>query len=185
MIKLHLREDMSEDVQYTASNLPLYFVISRLSGFIGYAADCRWYRLDAYLFYRASRYDVKGKEYLKSLEKYYLVDMGFRNLLPAGQNQDRGYMLENIVYLELARRGYTVHVGKAREREIDFIARRHEDLRYYQVAATALENTVLTRELLPLMAVKDNYPKFLLTLDDLPLDTEGIIHKNIIDFLLE
>jgi predicted AAA+ superfamily ATPase len=116
--------------------------------------------LDAYLFYRASRYDVKGKKYLKSLEKYYLVDMGFRNLLPAGQNQDRGYMLENIVYLELARRGWTVHLGKAGEREIDFVARRHEELRYYQVAATALENTVLEREMLPLRTVKDNYPSF-------------------------
>jgi hypothetical protein len=140
---------------------------------------------EAFILYKAGRYDVKGKQHLKSLEKYYLVDLGLRRMLLGDKNTDIGHILENIVYLELLRRGYTVSIGKVEDKEIDFIAVIGDDRFYYQVAASILDPNTFEREIAPLKKVPDHYPKFILTLDELPMGEAGIKQVNIVDFLLE
>lgn len=140
---------------------------------------------DAFILYEAGRYDVKGKQYLKSLEKYYLVDMGLRSLLLGERTMDVGHILENIVYLELKRRGYQVSIGKVGTLEVDFIAQKGDERIYYQVAASVLAPETYEREFLPLKKINDNYPKYVLTMDDFPMGEEGIRQKNLIEFLLE
>ena len=139
----------------------------------------------AFVLYKVGRYDVKGKQYLKSLEKYYLVDIGLRRMLLGDKNTDIGHILENIVYLELLRRGYTVSIGKVEDKEIDFIAVMGDDKVYYQVAASILDPATFEREIAPLKKVADHYPKFILSMDELPMGDEGIKQVNIVDFLLE
>lgn len=141
---------------------------------------------NAYIIYKANRYDLKGKMFLKTLEKYYLVDMGIRNHLTGMRNTDYGHVLENIVYLELLRRGYTVMIGKVGSFEVDFVATKTNEKVYYQVSASILDDQTRTRELRPLESITDNYPKFILTMDDTVFnDYSGIKVKNIMDFLLE
>lgn len=140
---------------------------------------------ESFIIYEAKRYDAKGKEYLKLLEKYYAVDVGLRFMLLGQRANDVGHILENIVYLELIRRGFKVFVGKVDDAEIDFVAQNQEGNTYIQVAATCREETTLQRELRPLKALKDNYPKLLLTLDEDPVaDYEGIKRMNALDWLL-
>jgi len=139
----------------------------------------------AFILYKANRYDIKGKQHLKSLEKYYLVDIGLRRMLLGDKNADIGHILENIVYLELLRRGYTVDIGKVDDKEIDFIATIGGDKIYYQVSASILDPTTFEREIAPLKKVSDHYPKFILSMDELPMDDDGIKQVNIVDFLLE
>lgn len=139
----------------------------------------------AFILYKASRYDIKGKQHLKSLEKYYLVDIGLRRMLLGDKNADIGHILENIVYLELIKRGYSVNIGKVDDKEIDFIAMIGGDKIYYQVSASILDPATFEREIAPLKKVPDNYPKFILSMDNFPIDDEGIKQINIIDFLLE
>lgn len=138
----------------------------------------------AFILYKANRYDVKGKQHLKSLEKYYLVDLGLRRMLLGDKNADIGHILENIVYLELLRRGYTVDIGKVDDKEIDFIATIGGDKVYFQVSATILDPATFEREIAPLKKVADHYPKFIISMDELPMDEDGIKQVNIIDFLL-
>lgn len=138
----------------------------------------------AFILYKANRYDVKGKQHLKSLEKYYLVDLGLRRMLLGDKNTDIGHILENIVYLELLRRGYTVDIGKVDDKEIDFIAMLGSDKVYYQVSATILDPATFEREIAPLKKVADHYPKFIISMDELPMDEDGIKQINIVDFLL-
>ncbi len=138
---------------------------------------------DAYILYPCGRYDIRGKQHLKSLQKYYVVDMGLRHLLLGEKNRDIGHTLENIVYLELLRRGFRVSVGKIDRREIDFVAEKDGQRRYYQVAATVLDPDTFRRELLPLQEVRDNYPKQILTLDTMPLGEGGIDQENVVDWL--
>ena len=140
---------------------------------------------DAFILYKAERYDVQGKQHLKSLEKYYVVDVGLRSLLLGNRGRDVGHVLENIVYLELIRRGYHVCIGKVGDLEIDFVAERSGEKRYYQVAATVMDESVLARELAPLKRVQDNYPKYIITMDELPMDEDGIMVVNVMDFLME
>ncbi len=148
--------------------------------------------LDSYLIFRANRYDIKGKEYLKTQEKYYAIDIGLRYYM-LGQNsgKDMGHILENVVYLELLRRGYKVYIGKLDELEVDFVAKKTDNTVYYQVALTTRsesdnENKILDRELTPLKKINDNYPKYILTLDDdLDTDFDGIKKRNVLDWLLE
>ena len=140
---------------------------------------------DAFFLYKASRYDIRGKEQLKSLEKYYVVDMGFRRLLMGNRRSDVGHILENIIYLELLRRGFRVYVGKVNELEVDFIAERDGERQYYQVSASVMDPRTFAREIAPLKQIRDNYPKTLLTLDTLPQEEDGIPQKNILEFLLE
>jgi predicted AAA+ superfamily ATPase len=139
----------------------------------------------AFVLYKAGRYDVKGKQYLKSLEKYYLVDVGLRHMLLGDKNTDVGHILENIVYLELLRRGYAVNIGKVEDKEIDFIAVKGHEKVYYQVAASVLDPATFQREIAPLKKVADHYPKFILTMDEFPMGDEGINRVNIVDFLLQ
>lgn len=139
---------------------------------------------DAFILYEAGRYDIKGRQHLRSLEKYYIVDISLRNLLLGKRTMDIGHILENIVYLELKRRGYDVYIGKIGTLEVDFIAVNGDDKLYYQVAASILDPSTYEREFAPLKQIKDNYPKFVLTMDDFPMGEEGIKQQNIIDFLL-
>ena len=141
---------------------------------------------ESFIVYRANRYNIKGKEYLKSLEKYYVADIGLRNFMLGKKSMDIGHILENVIYLELLRRGYSVYIGKIDDMEIDFVAQNQHGNTYIQVAATVRDENTLKRELRSLQAVKDNYPKMLLTLDDDPeADYDGIIRKNALDWLME
>ena len=140
---------------------------------------------ESFILYRAGRYNIKGKQYLKTMEKYYVVDIGLRYALLGSRGVDVGHILENVVYLELLRRGYAVYVGKVDEQEVDFVAMDDTGCRYYQVAATVREQTTLQRELAPLQKVRDHYPKLLLTLDEDPeADYDGIRRVNVLDWLL-
>lgn len=139
-----------------------------------------------YILYRAPRYDLKGKHYLKSGAKYYMVDLGLRSELLGSHVGDVGRALENVVYLELLRRGYKVYVGKVGTSEIDFIAQRGTEQFYVQVAATVRGEETLARELAPLFATKDHFPKLLLTLDeDPPAQASGIQQLYVLDWLLD
>ncbi len=141
---------------------------------------------NAFIIYRANRYDLKGKMFLKTLEKYYIVDMGIRNRLTGLSNTDYGHILENLVYLELLRRGYKVTIGKVGTLEVDFVATKADEKIYYQVSATILDEQTRGRELRPLQSIPDNYPKYIITSDHtIFIDYSGIKVKNIIDFLLE
>ena len=141
--------------------------------------------MESYIIYQAKRYDIKGRQYLKTLEKYYVVDIGLRNTMLGQAGRDAGHILENIVYLELIRRGYEVCVGKMGDVEIDFVARNEMGLKYVQVAATVRDEKTLERELRPLQKIQDNYPKCILTLDMDPIaDYEGIRKINVLDYLL-
>jgi predicted AAA+ superfamily ATPase len=139
---------------------------------------------DAYLFYKVNRYDIKGRMHLKSESKYYICDTGLRNMILGTTNKDIGHQIENIVFLELMRRGYTVNIGKSgRGTEVDFIAVRDRKTEYYQVSASVLDESTLERELTPFKQIKDNYPKYLITLDDFTGNHEGIQQINLINWL--
>lgn len=142
---------------------------------------------NAYIIYKASRYDIKGKELLKTLEKYYIVDIGIRNSILGFRDSDYGHIIENVVFFELLNRGYTVTVGKNDSLEVDFIATNSKEKKYYQVTLSLLEENVRNREFASLKSINDNYEKTILTLDRVYNETseEGIKCKNIIDFLLE
>lgn len=141
---------------------------------------------DCYIIYEVKRYDVKGKQHLKLFEKQYLVDVGLRAILLGKKGFDVGNILENVIYLELIRRGYSVYVGKVGDTEVDFVAMSQEGNFYVQVAASVRDEATLQRELLPLKQIKDSYPKLILTLDDDPdSDYEGILRRNALDWLLE
>ena len=140
---------------------------------------------DSYIFYKVERYDIKGKQHLKTLGKYYLVDSGIRNMLLSNLSSDLGHIIENIVYLELLRRGYKVNIGKLYEKEVDFVASDMNGIAYYQVAASVLDESTLKRELEPLKKIGDYYPKILLTLDDIGpgRNFAGIRHLNLLNWL--
>lgn len=140
---------------------------------------------DSYILYQAQRYDIRGKQYLKTLEKYYAVDIGLRYFLLGGRYADTGHILENVIYLELLRRGYDVYVGKLDELEVDFVAVHPSGTLYVQVAATVRDEATLQRELRPLQKIRDSYPKLVLTLDDdPPADYEGIRRINALEWLV-
>ncbi len=141
--------------------------------------------VESFVLYPVSRYDTKGKQYLKTGEKYYVVDTGLRQALLNNKGKDTGHILENIVYLELLRRGYKVFMGKAGQQEIDFVAMNEQGTQYYQVSQTVLAQETLERELAPLQQLKDHYPKYLLTMDYLPAtDFDGIVQVNVLDWLM-
>ena len=141
--------------------------------------------LESYAFYEAKRFDIKGKEYLRTLGKYYIADIGLRNYLLGFRDRDTGHVLENIVYFELLRRGYDVAIGKIDNAEIDFIASNTEEKLYIQVTESMNNEDVRRRELAPLQKVRDNYEKMILSLDP-GLETcfEGIRSKDLINWLL-
>lgn len=143
---------------------------------------------ESFIFYRVGRYDIKGKQYLKTGDKYYAADIGLRFSVLGNKKADDGHILENIVYLELLRRGYDVYIGKVGASEVDFIAIGDEGEEYYQVAYTVIDadGRTLKRELSPLDSIRDHNPKYLLTMDYGPLVSHnGIKQMNVLDWLLK
>jgi hypothetical protein len=142
--------------------------------------------MDSYILYKAVRYDIKGKQYLSTGCKYYIADIGLRYFLLGSKQTDMGHILENVVYLELVRRGYEVYIGKIGSAEVDFIAVNGEGQEYYQVAQSVLEEQTLKRELASLESIKDHNPKYLLTMDYTPLTSHnGIKQINVLEWLLK
>ena len=140
---------------------------------------------ECYILYQARRYNIKGKQLLRSLEKYYAVDMGLRYAMLGSKAFDVGHVLENVVYLELLRRGYKVYVGKVDELEVDFVAVKPQGITYFQVSATVRDSKTLERELASLRAINDSHPKYLLTLDEDPdANYDGIIRTNVLNWLM-
>jgi predicted AAA+ superfamily ATPase len=141
--------------------------------------------MESLIVYQAKRYNIKGKQHLKTLEKYYVVDIGLRYMLLGKRSTDIGHILENVIYLELIRRGYDVYVGQIRGLEVDFVAINHDGINYFQVAASVRDENTLKRELNSLQKINDHYPKYILTLDEDPVaDYNGIKRINALDWLL-
>ena len=142
--------------------------------------------IEAFIFYPTDRYDIKGKELLKTNKKYYIVDTGIRSYLLAKRDLDLGFVLENIVFLELKRRGYKINIGKLGTKEVDFVTQRNGIIEYYQVSLNISDKITFEREMTPLREIKDNYRKTILTLDKLATGNyAGIEVINIINWLLE
>ena len=142
--------------------------------------------LESYIFYETKRYDIKGKEYLRTLGKYYIVDIGLRNYLLGFRDIDTGHVLENVVYFELLRRGYNTAIGKAGNVEVDFVAVSSDEKVYYQVTQTMASEETRERELRPMMQIRDNFEKVILTMDrTFSCSSDGVKIINIIDWLLE
>lgn len=140
----------------------------------------------SFMFYKVFRYDVKGKEHLRTGAKYYICDIGLRNWLLGLRGGDLGHILENVVFLHLFRQGKHVMVGKVGSKEIDFVCFQNGKTEYYQVALSVRDENVLVRELAPLNAIKDNYPKYLITLDPDPeISHNGIVQRYALDWLLD
>lgn len=141
--------------------------------------------MDSFIIYKVGRYDVKGKQYLTTGFKYYVADIGLRYYLLGSKRADMGHILENVVYLELIRRGYEVYIGKVGDVEVDFIAIDAEGTSYYQVSQTVMDENTLNREIAALDAIKDHHPKYLLTMDYTPLTSHnGIKQLNVLEWLL-
>jgi len=143
--------------------------------------------IESYIFYKVDRFDIKGRQHLKTLGKYYIVDTGLRNYLVAGKSQDLGHLLENAVYFELLRRYKVVNIGKIDENEIDFVVQDGQNIAYFQVCATLIDEATMKREITPLQKLNDNYPKFILSLDEVFVsdNIDGIICKNVVEWFLE
>ncbi|MCL2721822.1 MAG: ATP-binding protein [Treponema sp.] len=141
---------------------------------------------DSLMVYQAKRYNIKGKQHLSTLEKYYITDIGLRHFLLGAGNADYGHILENVIYLELLRRGNDVFVGHMTDGEVDFVTQNAGGIKYYQVAATVLDQNTLQRELASFNKIKDHHPKILLTLDEIGTGTNknGIQQLNALDWLL-
>ena len=142
---------------------------------------------DSLLVHEVSRYNIKGKEFLSTLSKYYVADLGLRQMILGNRNIDMGHILKNIIYLELIRRKGNVYVGQFDKNEIDFVVINSNEIEYYQVALTVLDENTLKRELDAFKNIKDNYPKYLITLDDVMVNTDydGIKVVNALEWLLE
>ena len=142
--------------------------------------------VEPYIFYPVERYDVLGKQLLKKNRKMYIVDLGLRRHLLARQRYDLGFSLENVIYFELLRRGYSVNIGKIGAAEIDFVARKNDNVSYYQVTASMTEESTFEREMSPFKGITDNYPKTVITLDRFTLGNyEGMEVVNAVDWLLD
>ena len=188
---------LEQIVKYVVANTGNIISASKISGYISSQAKGETTKattvsnyLDmlekAYIIYQVKRYDIKGKEQLKNLAKYYVVDTGIRNMLMGYSDTDLGHIIETVVYFELIRRGYQVFIGKWYELEVDFIAVKQDGKKYYQVCLTLMDEKVKERELAPLKAIPDNYEKTIISMDKTYMtDYEGIKFENIIDFLME
>ena len=142
------------------------------------------YCCDAFLFYRVRREDLQGKQILATSEKYYIADHGIREAVFGGNMRDINLILENIVYLELLRRGYEVTVGKAGDKEIDFVCSKQSEKLYVQVTYLLASEETVNREFGVYDAIRDNFPKYVVSLDEFDMSRDGIKHRNIRDFLL-
>ncbi|WP_375168242.1 ATP-binding protein [Sneathia vaginalis] len=177
-IVMHLADNIG-------NNLSISSVAKALSSSVNTIQTYIQSLLEAYMFYEIKRFDIKGKQYLKTLGKYYIVDLGLRNYLLGFRNRDSGHIIENIVYFELLRRGYDVAIGKVGDLEIDFIATKVNSKVYVQVTESMLEESTREREIKPLKNIDDNYEKIILTLNcGLEKDYDGIKVYNLIEWLL-
>jgi len=140
---------------------------------------------DAFLIYKVSRNDLIGKNVLKTEEKYYIADHGIREAISGNNTKVIESILENIVYIELLRRGYKVYVGKIEDYEIDFVASKGSEVNYYQVSYLMESESTRNREFGVYQRIKDNYPKFVISMDKVNFSQDGIIHLNIEDFLMD
>ena len=184
-------------IKYLANNIGSSVSSSKISDYLNsnkIVAKSNHQTVDNYLnmleksfiMYKADRTDIKSKSLLKTLGKYYIADSGIRNIILGFRNIDEGYLLENVVYLELLRRGYRVNIGKSNDYEVDFVAENPNEIKYYQVTRSLVNEDVKTRELRSLENIEDNYEKIILTMDkSINIDYNGIKIINIIDFLLE
>ncbi len=141
---------------------------------------------DSFIFYKVDRYDIKGRQYLKTLGKYYIVDTGIRNLILTSASSDIGHLIENLVYFELLRRGYKVNIGKVDDNEVDFVAQKSNTTLYVQVAASVIDEQTLKRELTSFDKIKDHNEKILITLDRIGanISHNGIMQYNLVDWLM-
>lgn len=170
----------------TAKKIADYLKSQHINASVGTVSNYINYLKDAYLAYKSGRYDLKGKKYLELYEKYYMSDIGIRHSVLGYKKSDIAGLLENIVYLELLRRGYKVSTGKFDDMEIDFVATRNGERTYIQVTYLLASKETEDREFKPLEKINDNYPKMVLSMDKIwGNDRNGIMRKNIIDFLLE
>ena len=142
------------------------------------------YCCDAYLFYQVKREDLQGKQILASNEKYYIADHGMREAVFGGNQKEINLTLENIVYMELLRRGYEVTVGRIGEKEINFVCRKQNDKLYIQVVYLLASEETIRREFEAYHNIRDNFPKYVVSLDEFDMSRNGIKHRNIRDFLL-
>ena len=184
-------------IKYLATNIGSSVSSTKISNYLNtnkIALNSNHQTIDNYLnmleksfiMYKADRTDIKSKALLKTLGKYYIADTGIRNIILGFRNIDEGHLLENIVYLELLRRGYKVNIGKTNDYEVDFVAENPNTIKYYQVTKTIVTEEVRKRELRSLESINDNYEKIILTLDKpFSKDYNGIKVINIIDWLLE
>ena len=140
---------------------------------------------DACLLHLSSRVDIQGKRMLKFQEKISLADQGIREAIYGNNDRDINQILENIVFLELMRRGFNVHIGKMDNQEVDLVAEKAAQRLYIQVAYVLADDSVIQREFSALAGIRDNYPKMVLSLDKFDFSREGIVHKNLIDFLFQ
>ena len=170
----------------TASNITKYLKSQKIQTYSDTVQIYIDYFLSTFLTHKASRYDLKGKRFLTINEKYYLNDLGIRHSIIGYKSGDIGQLLENVVYLELIRRGFRVGIGVLGEKEVDFIATKNNEKIYVQVAYLLSEQQTIEREFSPLLYIKDNYPKYVLSMDDniWGNDYKGIKRLNIIDFIL-
>ncbi|MGN0453700.1 MAG: ATP-binding protein [Ruminococcus sp.] len=165
-------------------NITNYLVSNGRKISLGTVNDYLKAMTDSFVFYPTERFDIAGKQILQGSKKYYMVDLGIRNLILPKKSYDLGYSLENIVYFELLRRGYRVSIGKYRDMEIDFVAQKDDALTYVQVTADMTAKATFDREINPLSAIKDNYKKIILTLDKLTVGNyDGIKVINLLDWL--
>lgn len=191
---VHLLEKI---IIYLSSNIGSLVSPNSMSNYLSsnkIVSNCNHQTIDNYLImlqnsfiiYKANRYDIRGKELLKTLGKYYISDLGIRNNLLGFKNIFEGHILENIVFLELLRRGYKVYVGKIGDCEVDFVAEDVNEVKYYQVTQSLNDENVFKREMRSLQMINDNYEKTIITMDrSINNNIDGIKIKNIIDFLLE
>ena len=137
------------------------------------------------MIYQVKREDLQGKRILKYDEKYYICDLGFRQAIIGNNQRDITRVIENIVYMELLRRGYEITIGKINQLEADFVCKKHGEPIYIQVSYLLANEETIEREFAPLKMIKDNYPKYVITMDDIDMSHEGINHLNLVDFLLD
>ena len=170
---------------FSANSIKNYFKNEKRTVSIDTVLNYLEYCKNAFIIKKVSRYDMAGKKLLKVDEKYYVTDHGFRQAQGFSNTKDIERTLENIVFIELASRGYEVKIGKLKDREIDFIAQKNDRIFYYQVAYMLTDEKTREREFGVYKSIEDNFPKYVLSMDHFDFGRDGVIHKNIIDFLLE
>jgi len=170
---------------FSATSLAKFFKSEQRTASVETILNYIKYCMDSYLIYQVKRQDLQGKQILMSNEKYYIADHGIREAVFGGNTRDINLILENIVYMELLRRGYTVTVGKTGEREIDFVCTKREEKLYVQVCYLLASEETIAREFGAYDGIRDNYPKYVVSLDAFEMSRDGIKHRNILDFLME